>query len=173
VAQVAQKYTYYMVVCVLEKEAGPMTATELLHGLQQQHIVLTVEGDSLHYDAPQGAMTPEVLAALRQYKSALLALLSPASPPQDADLACADGGVPQAPVPAQQPLPPEERQAQVDERAGIYEVDGGMSRAAAEVLAAHGLVTGLPPCPRCGVMSYVYEDGYQRCTNRRGCGGTP
>src|SRR5712691_12421871 len=59
-----------------------MTTVELLHALQARDIRLTVDGDRLTYDAPEGAITAEVLTLLCQHKTALLALLQ-----QDHELA--------------------------------------------------------------------------------------
>lgn len=52
-----------------------MTATEVLHTLQARDIRLTVDEGRLTYDAPEGAMTDEVLSLVRQHKTALLGLL--------------------------------------------------------------------------------------------------
>lgn len=54
-----------------------MTATDVLRDLQAKHILLSVEGERLTYDAPAEVMTPDVLNLLRQYKAGLLALLEP------------------------------------------------------------------------------------------------
>jgi TubC N-terminal docking domain len=61
-----------------------MTATDVLHTLLARNIQLTVDGEYLRYEAPEGAMTPEVLALMREHKPALLALLTPPSPPPQA-----------------------------------------------------------------------------------------
>jgi pyochelin synthetase len=61
-----------------------MTVSEALHMLQARDIQLMVEGDQLRYDAPEGAITDEVLTLLRQHKAALLALLAPSTPAKDA-----------------------------------------------------------------------------------------
>jgi hypothetical protein len=53
-----------------------MTAAELLHDLQSRHIQLWVEGERLHYDAPTGAMTEELLSLVRAHKGELLRLCS-------------------------------------------------------------------------------------------------
>jgi hypothetical protein len=52
-----------------------MTAVELLAECQARDIQVSVQGASLAYDAPAGALTPEVIEAMRQHKAALLALL--------------------------------------------------------------------------------------------------
>jgi hypothetical protein len=51
-----------------------MTASEVLHALQARDIQLMVDGDQLRYDAPEDAITDEVLTLLRQHKYALLKL---------------------------------------------------------------------------------------------------
>ena len=61
-----------------------MTAVEVLQTLQARDIQLMVEGDLLHYDAPEDAITDEVLTLLRQHKGALLALLAQPAPANDA-----------------------------------------------------------------------------------------
>ena len=60
---------------------GDMFAVgEALDVLSAQDIQLMVEGDLLRYDAPENAITDEVLTLLRQHKAALLALLSRSVP---------------------------------------------------------------------------------------------
>jgi len=61
-----------------------MTAVEVLQTLQTRDIQLMVEGDQLRYDAPEDAITDEVLALLRQHKAALLAWLAQPAPANDA-----------------------------------------------------------------------------------------
>lgn len=46
-----------------------MTPQELLAELEQRGVKLTVAGDKLRYDAPAGALTPELKEALRQHKA--------------------------------------------------------------------------------------------------------
>lgn len=60
-------------------------AGEVLAALRVRDIRLMVDGDQVRYDAPAGAMTPEVVTLLREHKTALLALLSqpiPAAAPE-------------------------------------------------------------------------------------------
>ena len=57
---------------------------EVLDVLSAQDIQLMVEGDQLRYDAPEDAITDEVLTLLREHKAALLALLAPPAPANDA-----------------------------------------------------------------------------------------
>lgn len=55
-----------------------MSADELLTTCRQAGVILTVEGDSLSVDAPRGALTPALRAALVRCKSELLTrLLAP------------------------------------------------------------------------------------------------
>jgi hypothetical protein len=49
-----------------------MTTVELLQDLHARDIRLTVEGNRLTYDAPEGVVTEEVLTLLRQHKVAIL-----------------------------------------------------------------------------------------------------
>jgi hypothetical protein len=75
VTLVTQKY-----VSILTKGAFFMTVDEVLDTLQARDIQLMVEGDQLRYDAPEDAITDEVLTLLRQHKAALLALLTNPTP---------------------------------------------------------------------------------------------
>ncbi len=52
-----------------------MTPTDLLADLAQHGVQLWAEGDHLHFRAPSGALTPELRAALGQYRSQILAAL--------------------------------------------------------------------------------------------------
>ena len=52
----------------------------LLQELQRRDIQITVDGDHLRYDAPDGAMTAELLAQVRQHKPAILALFQATTP---------------------------------------------------------------------------------------------
>jgi hypothetical protein len=61
-----------------------MTAVEVLQTLQARDIQLIVDGDLLRYDAPEDAITDEVLTLLRQHKQALLPLLAQLAPAPDA-----------------------------------------------------------------------------------------
>lgn len=53
-----------------------MTAAELLRELRRRGVKLTVNGDRLRYEAPPGALTAELLDAMRKYKPQLLRLLA-------------------------------------------------------------------------------------------------
>lgn len=100
-------------------------AAKLLAELRRDDITLAPKGDRLAFDAPAGTMTPAVQTMLRARKPELLAvlrgdylnaaaalLLGVPDPEQRAELAC-----------------------QLDERAGICEYEGGMSRGEAEHIA--------------------------------------
>ena len=54
-----------------------MTARELLAVVRAADIRLEARGDRLVFDAPHGALTPELRAALAEQKLALLAWLAP------------------------------------------------------------------------------------------------
>ena len=54
-----------------------MTLAELLTVVRAADIRLEARGDRLVFDAPHGALTPELRAALAEQKTALLALLAP------------------------------------------------------------------------------------------------
>ena len=53
-----------------------MNAKALLENLRCRHISLEVEEDNLRVDAPAGAITEEMLAALVSYKHRLIKLLA-------------------------------------------------------------------------------------------------
>ncbi len=55
-------------------------AEAVLAALKAKGITLTAAGEKLRYSAPRGAVTPELLETLRQYKAELLALLSAPAP---------------------------------------------------------------------------------------------
>jgi hypothetical protein len=55
-----------------------MTPAELLTVVRAADIRLEARGDRLVFDAPRGALTPDLRAALAEQKSALLAWLAPA-----------------------------------------------------------------------------------------------
>jgi hypothetical protein len=50
--------------------------TELLSMLKRQGVVLTVDGDNLKVDAPQGVLHPEIIKQLRKAKTELLRRLT-------------------------------------------------------------------------------------------------
>jgi hypothetical protein len=62
-----------------------MNAAEVLVDLQAKGVALAPDGDRLRWRAPKGAMTPELLARVREAKPALLALLSRPVPASDGD----------------------------------------------------------------------------------------
>lgn len=53
-----------------------MTPGELLRELARRGVKLTAHGDRLRYEAPPGALTLEMLAAMREHKAALVELLT-------------------------------------------------------------------------------------------------
>jgi len=54
-----------------------MTAFELLEAARERHIELTAREGRLFHRGPEGALTPELRAAIREEKPALLAVLDP------------------------------------------------------------------------------------------------
>jgi hypothetical protein len=54
-----------------------VSAAELLAELESCGVVLEVAGDRLRFDAPKGALTPELRKAMAQQKAELMALLAP------------------------------------------------------------------------------------------------
>ncbi|KYC42747.1 hypothetical protein WA1_15530, partial [Scytonema hofmannii PCC 7110] len=53
-----------------------MNLTELLKNLSAKNVELWVEGDKLRYRGPENALSPELLASMKQYKSEILQILS-------------------------------------------------------------------------------------------------
>jgi amino acid adenylation domain-containing protein len=53
-----------------------MTADQLLQQLRDLSVGLSVEGDTLKCKAPRGVLTPDLVAAMRDHKAALIALLA-------------------------------------------------------------------------------------------------
>lgn len=53
-----------------------MTADQLLQQLRNLSVSLSVEGDTLKCKAPRGVLTPDLVAAMRDHKAALIALLA-------------------------------------------------------------------------------------------------
>jgi hypothetical protein len=77
-----------------------MTAAALIEEVYRRGIVLTPRGDRLGFRGPVGALTPELKAALKQFKPEVLGLLAagttPAAapepwPPRPAELGGPDG----------------------------------------------------------------------------------
>lgn len=102
--------------------APPLSAWMLFHTLQQAGVVLSAEDGSLAFDAPAGAITPELLDLMKYRKAELLSLVC--------------GDYLNAALELVSSVPdPVRRQALAewfDERAGISEYDGGKDRSAAE-----------------------------------------
>lgn len=65
-----------------------MTADDLLNVAKAGGILLEVRGDTLHVDAPRGAVTPEIRDALVRHKSELLTRLETAT-----EFVCLRGGL--------------------------------------------------------------------------------
>ena len=105
--------------------ASPPTAAKMLADLRRAGVVLTANGDRLAFDAPAGAMTPAVRAMLKARKPELLAVL------RGDYLNAAAAMVLSHPDPEQRA----ELAYLFDERAGICQYDGGMSRSEAERIA--------------------------------------
>ena len=59
---------------------GAVTALDVLREARRRGVELAVNGSRLHVDAPQGAMTPDLLDALRRHKADLLALVPERDP---------------------------------------------------------------------------------------------
>jgi len=64
-----------------------MSAIELVDELRRRAVVLSVADERLVWDAPKGAVTPDLLIAMRQHKAELLMLLVvPPTPTVDPDV---------------------------------------------------------------------------------------
>jgi hypothetical protein len=102
-----------------------MTPLSIIDRLDRAGVVLTVNGDKLTYDAPAGTMTPDLLGVMRHAKPILLAMVAG---DWCAAVAAMIGRLPD----------PDQRadlRFQFEERAGICEHDGGLSRREAERIA--------------------------------------
>ena len=108
------------------------TAVELLADFGRLGVVLTANGDRLAFDAPAGAMTPAVVAMLKARKPELLAVLG-------GDYLTAAAALV---LSVADPGRREELAELFDERAGICQYDGGMSRGEAELVAYRELAQG-------------------------------
>ena len=71
-----------------------MSAFALMADLRCRGVELTAEGDRLHYRAPRGVLSPELLADLRSHKRELLAELTQCG--DSAKAASLESGVPAA-----------------------------------------------------------------------------
>ena len=58
-----------------------MTVIELLNALRRLDVVVWVDGDRLRVNAPKGALTPELQAALSGRKAEVIALLTTQAAP--------------------------------------------------------------------------------------------
>ncbi|WP_148662958.1 non-ribosomal peptide synthetase, partial [Scytonema hofmannii] len=56
-----------------------MNLTELLENLSAKNVELWIEGDKLRYRGPENALSPELLASMKQYKPEILRILSQSS----------------------------------------------------------------------------------------------
>ena len=90
-----------------------MRAARLVADLQDRDVRMSVENNRLVVDAPKGVITPSLTDVLQRQKSEIIALL----------VATVDG------------WSREDWLAIYDERAGIVEYDGGVSRSEAEAQA--------------------------------------
>ena len=68
-----------------------MNPATLISDLRRRGVELTAEGDRLHYRAPRGVLSPELLADLRSHKPEILAELSTPFAQLDSDWAAAWG----------------------------------------------------------------------------------
>ena len=108
-----------------------MTPLSIIDRLDRAGVVVAVNGDKLTYDAPAGTMTPDLLYAMRDAKPTLLALL--AGNWCGAAIAIIDR--------LDDPDQRESLRFQFEERAGICERDGGLSRREAEWIACEEIAT--------------------------------
>ena len=81
-----------------------MNVVSLISRLAQQDIRLWLEDGNLRYSAPEGAMTPEVIASLREAKPAIIAFLAAAKDGVVIEIPHADRTLPLAVSSAQQRL---------------------------------------------------------------------
>lgn len=102
-----------------------MNATELLIELETQGVIVTACDGRIRLDAPRGILTPDVRERIRAWKSEIMdALLQPWARRLSAMLS------PMGDADARQMF-----RDLFEERAGIFEYEGGLSRDEAERLA--------------------------------------
>jgi hypothetical protein len=153
-----------------------MDSIRLLTALISSGCRLIPNGETLRVQDPHRALTDDLRQAIRQHKAVLLTILASrdcrhcghAGPPDVnwPEMLCTHCDEPLATIHPDGTVEPYGNVFPLaqEERAVIYEYDGGRPRAVAEALAAHGAVVGLPACPQCNGMAYQYEDGYVDCT---------
>lgn len=109
-----------------------MTAIDVLNDLKSRDVRLSARGDRLAWEAPAGVMTADLKAMLASRKADLLAVL--------------EGDWNKAALVLIDREPDRDRRTdlryQFEERAGILQYDGGLSRADAEREAYTGLAEG-------------------------------
>ena len=71
-----------------------MNSATLLSDLRRRGVELTAEGDRLHYRAPRGVLSPNLLADLRSHKTEILAELTRLG--ESTSAAALESGVPAA-----------------------------------------------------------------------------
>lgn len=98
------------------------TGRKLLADLRRAGVLLSAKREGLTFDAPAGAMTPQLRAAVKAHKPELLAVLA------GDYLGAAFALLLTLPDPAQR----EALAERFDERAGIHQYDGNLSRGEAE-----------------------------------------
>ena len=101
------------------------TAAKLLTDLRRAGVMLAAKGDRLAFDAPAGVMTPAIQAMLKARKRELLAVLAGDHLNAAAALV----------LTITNPDKSAEMAYLFEERAGICEFDGNMSRGEAERIA--------------------------------------
>ena len=140
--------------------ASAPTAAKLLTNLRRAGVILAANGDRLAFDAPAGAMTPAVQAMLKARKPELLALLR--------------GDYLNAAAALVLTISDSDQRAELaylfDERAGICQYDGGMSRGGeaeriaycelARAVDAQYAADGIEPVER---AIFACESGDRRC----------
>ena len=100
-----------------------MSAYEVMTECQARDVRLSGANGSLTYDAPQGALSPDLLALLKAHKPEILVALAYKVDAEAEDL-----------------------REHFEERAGILEYDAGLPRAQAELEAARITVTYARNC---------------------------
>ena len=91
-----------------------MNAAALLREANKLDVRLSVAGDKLHVDAPKGTLSPDLVSRLKAAKPELMALLSSPQTAKEIEQSVSEF---------------------FEERAGIAEFDGGLSREEAEAQA--------------------------------------
>lgn len=152
---------------IREHVLADVVAIRLLATLTARGVALMVAGDVLRYAAPPDVLTPDLLAALRAHKDAILALLTDVQPVPTAYAARHTIGWAGEPLPANAPRP-----GWPCTVCGyhLWSTHGGQPWYCGNCGQPAGILTPAWPCLHCGGVAWAGEPGRWHCT---GCGAAP